>query len=76
MVRKRINREWMARGVTMQDPDATYISPEVELGRDVLILANTHVQGNTRVGSGTRFGPITVIREWTCGAGCLMAWRS
>jgi bifunctional UDP-N-acetylglucosamine pyrophosphorylase/glucosamine-1-phosphate N-acetyltransferase len=70
IVRKRINREWMARGVTMQDPDATYISPEVELGRDVHIMANTHLEGATRVGSGTRIGPNTVIRGCTIGSGC------
>lgn len=70
IVQRRINREWMSRGVTMQDPDATYISPEVELGRDVLILANTHLQGATRVGSGTRIGPNTIIRDCRIGSGC------
>jgi bifunctional UDP-N-acetylglucosamine pyrophosphorylase/glucosamine-1-phosphate N-acetyltransferase len=42
----------------------------VELGRDVVILANSHLEGATRVGSGTRIGPNTVIRDCTIGAGC------
>ena len=36
-LRSRINERWMRRGVTMTDPDATYVAAGVELGEDVTL---------------------------------------
>jgi bifunctional UDP-N-acetylglucosamine pyrophosphorylase/glucosamine-1-phosphate N-acetyltransferase len=71
-MRRRINRRWMARGVTLQDPNSAYIGPDVELARDVVILANTHLEGGTRVGTGTRIGPNSIVRDAVIGERCCL----
>src|SRR5690606_36447216 len=32
--RRRINAHWLAHGVTLVEPDATFIGPDVIIGRD------------------------------------------
>jgi bifunctional UDP-N-acetylglucosamine pyrophosphorylase/glucosamine-1-phosphate N-acetyltransferase len=51
-LREAINRRWMAAGVTLLDPETTYIEPEVAIGSDTVIGPNTHLKGRTVVGSG------------------------
>jgi bifunctional UDP-N-acetylglucosamine pyrophosphorylase/glucosamine-1-phosphate N-acetyltransferase len=70
ILRQRINRQWMEAGVTMLDPAVTYIGLEVEIGQDTVILPNTHLIGDVRIGSGCRIGPNTSIRDATIGDGC------
>jgi bifunctional UDP-N-acetylglucosamine pyrophosphorylase/glucosamine-1-phosphate N-acetyltransferase len=72
-LRKRINERWMLAGVSMQDPSATYVGPDVELGMDVTLLANTHLEGTTVVGDGSRIGPNGVVRDSVIGANCKVA---
>jgi len=69
-LRRRTNRHWMLAGVTLQDPATTYIGPQVTLGADTLVFANTHLEGNTTVGRGCRLGPGTIIRDSHLGDGC------
>ncbi len=56
-LRGRTNQRWMRRGVTMLDPDRTYIDATVELGRDVTLFPGTVLQGATVVGDGAQLGP-------------------
>ena len=37
-LRDRINERWMRRGVTMWDPERTYVDAEVHLAADVSLL--------------------------------------
>ena len=46
----RINRKWMDHGVTLKDPQSTYIDADVTIGRDTVIGPNTHLRGKTTVG--------------------------
>ena len=66
-LRRRINRGWMLAGVTLQDPATTYIGPQVSLGADTVVLANTHLEGKTTIGRRCRLGPGTIIRDSTAG---------
>ena len=66
-LRRRINRTWLARGVTMIDPDATYLDVTVELAPDVTLYPGTLLQGSTRVASGAEIGPNTHLAD--CGVG-------
>jgi bifunctional UDP-N-acetylglucosamine pyrophosphorylase/glucosamine-1-phosphate N-acetyltransferase len=59
VLRQRTNQWWMARGVTMVDPERTYIDATVELGRDVTLFPGTLLQGRTVVGDGCEIGPDT-----------------
>jgi len=49
-LREKINKKWMAAGVTLTDPDTTYIEEGVTIGRDTVIGPNTHLKGKTTVG--------------------------
>jgi bifunctional UDP-N-acetylglucosamine pyrophosphorylase/glucosamine-1-phosphate N-acetyltransferase len=69
-IRLRVNTRLMTAGVTLQDPDATYVEPAVEIGQDTVLLANTHLRGQTTVGRNCTIGPNTVIEESTIGDGC------
>lgn len=53
-LRDQINRSWMERGVTLKDPDTTYIDSNVVIGEDSVIGPNTHLLGQTRIGSRCR----------------------
>jgi bifunctional UDP-N-acetylglucosamine pyrophosphorylase/glucosamine-1-phosphate N-acetyltransferase len=56
-LRDRTNERWMRRGVTMLDPERTYIDASVELGTDVTLFPGAILQGSTRVGAGAEIGP-------------------
>lgn len=66
-LRDRINERWMRRGVTMVDPEATYVDTTVELAEDVVLYPGTHLQGVTRVGAGAELGPNTQLADCTVG---------
>ena len=70
MLRERINRQWMEAGVTMLDPATTYIGPLVTIGQDTLLLPNTHLIGDVRVGANCKIGPNTTIQDSSVGPGC------
>ena len=69
-MRMRINREHMLNGVSMMNPEVTYIEAGVKIGRDTTILPNTYIQGNTVIGEKNVIGPNTIIRDTTIGNGC------
>lgn len=56
-LRRRINDELMAGGVTMVDPDRTYVDAGVKVGVDTTLLPGVHLEGETRVGKGCTIGP-------------------
>jgi bifunctional UDP-N-acetylglucosamine pyrophosphorylase/glucosamine-1-phosphate N-acetyltransferase len=67
-LRDRINERWMRRGVTMIDPEQTYIDTTVELSADVVLYPGTHLQGSTVVAGGAELGPSTQLADCTVGA--------
>lgn len=68
--RQRLNKKWLAAGVTLRDPQTTYIDPDVTIGQDTIIWPNTHLQGQTIIGEGCQIGPNSIIRQATIGNGC------
>ena len=68
-LRDRTNREWLAAGVTMVDPAATYIDTTVQLAPDVTIFPGTILQGRTVIGPGCELGPHTRLVDTIVGAG-------
>jgi bifunctional UDP-N-acetylglucosamine pyrophosphorylase / glucosamine-1-phosphate N-acetyltransferase len=71
-LRDRINERWMRRGVTMVDPEATYVDTTVELGRDVVLYPGTHLQGMTVVEAGAELGPNTQLADCHVGANAIV----
>ncbi|MDI9519030.1 MAG: bifunctional UDP-N-acetylglucosamine diphosphorylase/glucosamine-1-phosphate N-acetyltransferase GlmU [Bacillota bacterium] len=56
-----INERLMESGVTIIDPDNTYISKSVKIEKDVVIYPNVHIQGNTVIGENTEILPQSFI---------------
>ncbi len=52
ILRRRINAHWMAQGVTLMDPDTTYIDAAVTLSRDVCLYPHVVLEGQTQIGEG------------------------
>lgn len=71
-LRRKINQHWMLSGVTLADPNTTYIDIDVTIGQDTTILPNTILQGITKVGEACTIGPNTVIRDTQIGDRCLI----
>jgi bifunctional UDP-N-acetylglucosamine pyrophosphorylase/glucosamine-1-phosphate N-acetyltransferase len=69
-MRRRINREHMLNGVTLRDPAATYIDVGVSIGQDTLIMPNTYLQGQTRIGESNVIGPDCLVRDSQIGDEC------
>ncbi len=70
--RRRINRQLMAAGVRMIDPNTTYIDVEVSVGAGTVILPNTHLGGQTVIGEDCRIGPNSILRNSTIADGCVI----
>ena len=69
-LRRRLTRHWQARGVTIVDPNTTYIDVGVSIGPDTTLFPSTHLQGQTSVGAGCRIGPQAIVRDARLGDGC------
>ena len=61
VLRKRINRRLLLQGVSIEDPDTAYISPEVIIGKDTVILPNTTIYGKCEIGEANFIGPNTMV---------------
>jgi bifunctional UDP-N-acetylglucosamine pyrophosphorylase/glucosamine-1-phosphate N-acetyltransferase len=69
-LRQRVNERWMAEGVTLIDPATTYIEPSAQLGRDTVVMPNTHIQGRSLIGEDCVIGPNAILRDTTIGDRC------
>jgi bifunctional UDP-N-acetylglucosamine pyrophosphorylase/glucosamine-1-phosphate N-acetyltransferase len=69
-LRRRKNRELMESGVTMTDPDHTYIEQQVRIGKDTIVQPNTFLRGETEIGEGCEIGPNTIMEDTKVGNHC------
>jgi bifunctional UDP-N-acetylglucosamine pyrophosphorylase / glucosamine-1-phosphate N-acetyltransferase len=72
VVRERINARHLANGVTLDDPDTTYIDVDVRIGRDTVIHPMTFLSGGTRIAKGCEIGPATRIVDASVGEGAVV----
>lgn len=68
--RRRINGRWLDSGVTLVEPDAIWIGPDVTIGRDTIIWPNTFLQGHTTIGEDCVIGPNAIVRDCDVGDRC------
>ena len=73
-LRDRINERWMRRGVTMWDPERTYLDVDVVLEPDVVLLPGVILQGNCRIGTHAEIGPDTHLIDTEVGEGATVAF--
>jgi bifunctional UDP-N-acetylglucosamine pyrophosphorylase / glucosamine-1-phosphate N-acetyltransferase len=66
---RRIVTRWMQDGVSVMDPETTWIDADVVLAPDVTILAGTQLLGATVVGEDAVVGPDTTLKDCEIGAG-------
>ncbi len=64
----RICQGWMLAGVTILDPDTTFIDITAVLGEDVTLLPGTYLKGITSIGAGSVIGPEVSIHDSVIGA--------
>ncbi|ASA25029.1 UDP-N-acetylglucosamine diphosphorylase/glucosamine-1-phosphate N-acetyltransferase [Paenibacillus donghaensis] len=62
-MKRRINRRHMLGGVTLIDPDSTYIGAEVVIGQDTVIYPGTFLKGMTVIGEQCIIGPASDIED-------------
>ncbi len=74
IMQNRLKDRWMAAGVTLIDPHSITIDDTVEIGNDVIIEPQTHLRGNTKIGTGSRIGPGSLIENSEIGQGCTVMY--
>lgn len=63
IMRNRINSHHMMNGVTLIDPDTTYIDEGIQIGRDTIISPGAVLQGATAIGNDCLIIGNTRIRD-------------
>ncbi|MCR5260888.1 MAG: NTP transferase domain-containing protein [Candidatus Gastranaerophilales bacterium] len=63
ILNKRTNLKLMTEGVTIVDPETSYISPETTIGKDTTIFPNVYISGKNTIGSHCKIGPFAHIRD-------------
>jgi bifunctional UDP-N-acetylglucosamine pyrophosphorylase / glucosamine-1-phosphate N-acetyltransferase len=71
-LRDRINTGHMLAGVTIVDPETTWIDAEAVLEADAVIHPFTVIRGASRIGSGAEVGPHAVLVDANVGPGALV----
>ena len=66
---RRIVTQWMKDGVTVMDPETTWVDADVVLAPDVTILPGTQLLGATVVAEDAVVGPDTTLKDCEIGAG-------
>ncbi|WDZ88013.1 bifunctional UDP-N-acetylglucosamine diphosphorylase/glucosamine-1-phosphate N-acetyltransferase GlmU [Micromonospora cathayae] len=69
LLRDRVNEAWMRSGVSLLDPDTTWIDVTVTVERDAVIDQNTQLRGASVVGAGALVGPDVTLEDTVVGAG-------
>jgi bifunctional UDP-N-acetylglucosamine pyrophosphorylase/glucosamine-1-phosphate N-acetyltransferase len=69
ILRRRTLDDLLRSGVTIVDPAATYIEPEVTIEPDVVIQPGCHLRGRTRIARDCEIGPNTLVVDSEIGAG-------
>ncbi len=69
LARKKINDRLMDKGVSLIDPESTYIGPDVEIGKDTIVGPNVHIYGKTKIGEDCFIGENSHILETAIGNG-------
>ena len=68
-LRRRTNERLLREGVTMLDPERTYVDASVKIGADVTLFPGTLLQGACTIGSGAEIGPDTRLVDTIVGEG-------
>ena len=65
ILQRRIKTKHMLNGVTFINPESSSVSEESEIGIDVIIEANSHIRGASKVSDNCVIGPNTFLENTT-----------
>ena len=65
IMQRRIQKELMDKGVTIVDPDNTWIDAAVEIGLDTVIEPFTYIHCDVEIGERCHIGPFAYVTEGT-----------
>lgn len=57
ILQRRINKQWLLEGVTIIDPENTYIGSDVTIGHDTIIEPGCIIKGHSKIGKNCHIGP-------------------
>jgi len=63
VMQKRILNKLMVGGVTIVDPDNTWIDARAKIGQDTVIEPFVYIHGEVEIGSNCRVGPFAFVRN-------------
>jgi bifunctional UDP-N-acetylglucosamine pyrophosphorylase/glucosamine-1-phosphate N-acetyltransferase len=69
-MRRRILVRLMEQGVTITDPNTTFIDADVQVGRDTVVHPFSVIAGETTIGEDSVIGPFAQVRDSIIGDGC------
>lgn len=62
MLRDRIIKKHLEKGVTIVDPNTTWISPETTIEPDTIIYPSCYINGKNKIGRNCKIGPFAHLR--------------
>lgn len=62
MMNRRNLEKYMINGVTIVDPNSTWISEDTEIGQDTIIYPATYIEGKNKIGKNCKIGPCAHFR--------------
>jgi len=65
IMQRRVQQELMDHGVTIVDPDNTWIDARAKIGQDTVIEPFTCIHGEVKIGQNCRIGPFAYVRDGT-----------
>jgi len=72
VMRRRIAEKHMRNGVTIINPESTYISAAAEIGRDTVLQPGTMIEGHTVIGNKCVIGPNSQIVDSVIGVNTIV----
>jgi bifunctional UDP-N-acetylglucosamine pyrophosphorylase / glucosamine-1-phosphate N-acetyltransferase len=63
IMQRRIQQQLMKDGVTIVDPDNTWIDARAKIGQDTIIEPFTYIHGDVTIGKNCRIGPFAYVRN-------------
>lgn len=68
--------ELMKSGVTVIDPENTYVEKNAKIGRDTIVFPGSFVKGKSVVGRNCQIGPCAVLENASVGDNCEIKFSS
>ena len=62
IMNKRTLNHLMTGGITIVDPDSTWIDEQTEIGKDTIIYPSTYIEGKNKIGNNCKIGPFAHLR--------------